>query len=127
MKTRPFINIEKTWINILSLMNKSGITKKDLSIVFGISVQAIHQKFSPKALPTVEQLVIMSDIFEQPIEKILITENIPADDEYQEIINRAHENNKAKYLYNLHDLNAPNIVGENVETYFRDFFQYHGI
>ena len=31
METRPVINIEKTWINILNLMEKSGITKKDLA------------------------------------------------------------------------------------------------
>lgn len=123
METRPIINIEKTWINILNLMKKSGITKKDLSIIFGISVQAIHQKFSPKALPTVEQLVIMADIFEQPIEKILVIENMSADNEYQEIINRAHENIKSKGSYNLFNLNVSNIVGEDVENYFRDFFQ----
>lgn len=104
-------------------MKESGITKKDLSIIFGISVQAIHQKFSPKALPTVEQLVIMADIFEQPIEKILVIENMSADNEYQEIINRAHENIKSKGSYNLFNLNVSNIVGEDVENYFRDFFQ----
>lgn len=121
METRPVINIEKTWINILNLMEKSGITKKDLAEIFRISVQAVYQKFNPKSLPTLEQIVVLSKIFEKPVEEILIIENSEEDESFEAIIKKAHENNRQSALYNL-SVHTGNIVCEDVETYFNDFF-----
>lgn len=128
METRPFINIEETWINILNLMKKSGITKKDLAKIFRISVQAVHQKFTPTSLPTLEQILIMSEIFEKPIEEILVIEQVEEDYEYVNIIKKAHENNRRNA--SLADF-SNGIVGEevksyivckDVERYFNEFF-----
>lgn len=121
METRPVINIEKTWINILNLMEKSGITKKDLAEIFRISVQAVYQKFNPKALPTLDQIVVLSKIFEKPIEEILIIEKIEEDENFESIIKKAHENNKQPPAYKITGF-SDIFVCENAETYFNDFF-----
>lgn len=121
METRPIINIEKTWINILNLMKKNGITKKDLAEIFRISVQAVYQKFNPKSLPTLDQILVLSRIFEKPIEEILVIEEVTEDEEYEAIIKKAHENNRQSAAYDLTSFsNGP--VCEDVETYFNAFF-----
>lgn len=121
METRPVINIEKTWINILKLMEKSGITKKDLAEIFRISVQAVYQKFNPKSLPTLEQMLVLSKIFEKTLEEILVIENFNEDEEFEAIIKKAHENNRQQAAYNITDF-SDNIVYENAESYFKEFF-----
>lgn len=104
METRPVINIEKTWINILNLMKKNGITKKDLSVLFRISVQAVYQKFNPKSLPTLDQIVILSQVFEKPVEEILVIEKIEEDEEYENIVRKSHENKNRFSIYEISDL-----------------------
>lgn len=121
MEKRPVINIEKTWINILNLMKKSGITKKDLAAIFRISVQAVYQKFNPKSLPTLDQILVLSAIFEKPIEEILVIETFEEDEEYKEIIKKAHENNRRSAAYELAGFSG-DVVCEDVEAYFNDFF-----
>lgn len=122
METRPIINIEKTWLNILVLMDKSGVTKKDLSEIFRISVQAVYQKFNPKSLPTLDQIVVLSKIFEKPIEEILIVEKFEEDLEYDKIIKKAHENNRQFVTYDLTGF-QDEVLCENVATYMKDFFE----
>lgn len=121
MERRPVINIEKNWINILKLMEKNGITKKDLSVLFRISVQAVHQKFNPKSLPTLDQIVVLSQIFEKPVEEILVIERFEEDEEYEDIIRKIHENKSRFPKYEIYNLTAVH-EGTNIETYYNCLF-----
>jgi len=121
MEKKTYINIEKTWENIAKLMRKSHITKSDLAIIFRISPQAVSQKFNPSSLPTVEQLVQLSNVFEISIEEILVTEmrEEEEDEEYQKIINKAlkYKKKNCNPTYNLEDFDKDAIVDGKIEEY----------
>ncbi len=92
---RPYINISKTWANIFRLMKRAKISRTDLSKIFRISPQAVFKKFSPKSLPTIEQLILLSELFEKNIEEILVIDKFEEKDkEYKKLFSKAHSENE---------------------------------
>lgn len=73
MNRFPTINLVETGKNITRLMNKNNIKVSDLQDVFGFEFpQAIYKWKRGECLPTIDNLIILSSIFQVSIDKILI-------------------------------------------------------
>ena len=69
----PVIDMTATGINITRLRIHAGLSVKDMQDIFGFSTpQAIYKWQRGTALPTVDNLVVLSAIFGVKIDDILI-------------------------------------------------------
>lgn len=69
----PRIDMVKTGRNIEYLCRMHGISVRDLQEYFGFSSpQAIYKWIWGKSLPSIDNLVILSDLLVTPVEKILV-------------------------------------------------------
>lgn len=70
------INMEKTGENITKLRIKSGLSVRELQKIFGFATpQAIYKWQRGVVLPTVDNLVILAEVFNVQIEEILVMED----------------------------------------------------
>lgn len=70
----PSIDMVKTGKNIARLRKKSGITVKELQEIFGFATpQAIYKWQRGITLPSIDNLVILSVLFQVHIDEILVT------------------------------------------------------
>lgn len=75
MKRLPTIDMVRTGENIQSLRQRAGLSVKDLQDLFGFTTpQAIYKWQHGAALPTVDNLVVLSAVFGVPIDEILVYE-----------------------------------------------------
>lgn len=73
MVTIPTIDVVRTGKNIEKLRIRNGMSVKDIQKIFGfVTPQAIYKWQHGVSLPTVDNLVILSMLFNVPIEEILI-------------------------------------------------------
>lgn len=73
MSAYPVINMKATGQNILQLRKKAGLTVSNLQQVFGFSTpQAIYKWQRGTALPTLDNMVVLSVIFNTSINNILV-------------------------------------------------------
>jgi DNA-binding transcriptional regulator YiaG len=71
----PMINQQQTGYNIKMLRKKYGISVKSLSNLLEFeSVQSVYNWESGKTIPSLENLKLLSELFEKSIEEILIYE-----------------------------------------------------
>jgi len=71
----PTVNLIMTGENIRMIRMQRGLSVKDLQDIFGFATpQAIYKWQQGAALPTVDNLVVLSNVFGVPIEKILVIE-----------------------------------------------------
>ena len=74
MNRYPMIDLVKTGENITRLMNENKIKVSDLQEIFGFEYpQAIYKWKRGECLPTIDNLVILSEVFKTTIDKIIIT------------------------------------------------------
>ena len=74
MTRYPMIDLVKTGVNITRLMNENKIKVSDLQEIFGFEYpQAIYKWKRGECLPTIDNLVILSEVFKTTIDKIIIT------------------------------------------------------
>ena len=72
----PTVDLVKTGENITKLRKDAGLSVKDLQEVFGFGTpQAIYKWQQGAALPTVDNLVVLSVIFGKTIDEILVLDN----------------------------------------------------
>ena len=72
----PTVDLTATGKNIEKLRKESGLSVKELQSIFGFGTpQAIYKWQHGTALPTVDNLVLLSAIFNVSIDEILIIEN----------------------------------------------------
>ena len=63
--------------NIRTMRRARGLSVKDLQQIFGFGTpQAIYKWQQGTALPTVDNLVLLASVFEVPMEKILVIEDV---------------------------------------------------
>ena len=73
MNTWPVIDMAATGCNIVRLRKLAGLTVKDLQDIFGFSTpQAIYKWQRGTAMPTVDNLVVLSAVFGVTIDDILV-------------------------------------------------------
>lgn len=71
----PMINLRRTGYNIKMLREKQGMSVKTLSGFLEFeSIQAVYNWEAGKTIPSLENLKLLSEIFEKSIEEILIYE-----------------------------------------------------
>lgn len=72
----PTVDLIKTGENITNMRKEAGMSVKDLQEIFGFGTpQAIYKWQQGAALPTVDNLVVLSVIFGKTIDEILVLEN----------------------------------------------------
>ena len=70
--SRPVLDLQATGRTIKKLMDASGITVRDLQSVFGFDYpQAIYAWLSGRNLPTVDNLIVLSELFGVTIDEIV--------------------------------------------------------
>ena len=73
MGTLPTIDLQQTGRNIQRLRKAAGLTVRELQRVFGFnSPQAIYKWQNGQALPTVDNLLVLSALFQVHIDEILV-------------------------------------------------------
>ena len=73
----PVVNMAMTGENIRAMRRARGLSEKDLQQIFGFGTpQAIYKWQQGTALPTVDNLVLLASVFEVPMEKILVIEDV---------------------------------------------------
>lgn len=71
----PRIDVKKTGANILRLRKESKLSVQDLQSIFGFTnPQSIYKWQEGKAVPTIDNLLILATVFDVKIDDILITE-----------------------------------------------------
>ena len=74
MFTIPAIDMAKTGQNIMILRKKAGLSVRDLQEAFGFGTpQAIYKWQQGIALPTIDNIVVLSALLGVKIDDILIT------------------------------------------------------
>lgn len=73
MEQIPTINMVKTGKNIVKLRKKNGMTVKELQDIFGFTTpQAIYKWQQGLALPSIDNLVVLANVFQVHIDEILV-------------------------------------------------------
>ena len=73
MLTIPTIDTVMTGKNIIRLRDLKGFSVKDLQTAFGFATpQAIYKWQNGTALPTVDNLVILAEMFDVKVDDILV-------------------------------------------------------
>jgi len=74
----PVIDLAATGRNIAEIRRRRGLSVRDLQNILGFaSPQAIYKWQNGDSLPSVDHLVVLSAVFEMPIEQILVTGTVP--------------------------------------------------
>lgn len=74
MNSFPSINMKATGENIRQLRTQTGISVKNLQELLGLdSPQTIYKWQRGENLPTIENLMALSELFGVPIEEIIIS------------------------------------------------------
>ena len=68
----PLINKRETGINIRRIMDKQGITARDIQKYLGLGcVQSVYRWLDGISMPTIDNLYALSDLFQIPIDAIV--------------------------------------------------------
>lgn len=71
----PVINLEKTGKNIKELREEKGYSVKKLAEFMEFeAVQAVYNWQSGKTIPSMEHLKLLSELFDKPMEEIIVFE-----------------------------------------------------
>ena len=68
----PTINLRETGINLRRIMDKSGITPKDIKEFLNLgSIQTVYNWFNGLNMPTIDNLYALSQLLRVPIDEII--------------------------------------------------------
>lgn len=71
----PTIDLVATGKNIIKLREESGLSVRDLQNIFGFATpQAIYKWQHGTALPTIDNLIVLSVVFKVSMEEIIIVQ-----------------------------------------------------
>ncbi len=71
----PTIDVEATGQNIMRLREEAGLSVRELQIIFGFSTpQAIYKWQNGRAMPTIDNLVMLSVIFGVKMDDIVVVD-----------------------------------------------------
>ena len=71
----PTIDLVATGKNIIKLREESGLSVRDLQDIFGFATpQAIYKWQHGTALPTIDNLIVLSAVFKVSMEEIIIVQ-----------------------------------------------------
>ena len=68
----PAINLKETGINLRRIMDKRGISAKDIQEYLNLaSVQSVYNWYNGINMPTIDNLYALSQLFQLPIDAIV--------------------------------------------------------
>lgn len=74
--TYPLIDMEATGKKIREIMNEKGITPTEIQNVCGLgSLQAVYKWFGGKSVPNIDNLGIISNLLNTPIDDLVVFKN----------------------------------------------------
>lgn len=74
----PVVNMPRTGGNIRRLRKQSGMSVKNLQEVFGFATpQAIYKWQQGSSLPSIDNLLVLSNLFGVPMEEIIAVDVLP--------------------------------------------------
>ena len=107
----PTINLKETGINLRRIMDKRGITPKDIKEFLNLgSIQTVYNWFNGLNMPTVDNLYALSQLLRVPIDVIICGNRKPIMPE--PVISQLH-NYFIHRLVNEEDLRKMYIVPGN--------------
>ena len=72
----PTIDLVATGKNIVRLSEESGLSVRNLQEIFGFATpQAIYKWQHGTAMPTIDNLIVLSAVFQVSMDEIIIVEN----------------------------------------------------
>ena len=77
MTTAPTINMTATGSNIKSLIKANGLKVAEIQAIYGFNTpQSIFKWMRGDAVPTIDNMIILADMFGVPIDKIIIVTRV---------------------------------------------------
>ena len=74
---RPVVDLKATGAQIKSLRIKSGYTVHDIQSIFGFEYpQAVYAWESGKSIPTIDNLLVLTHLFDVAVEEIVVRHTI---------------------------------------------------
>lgn len=74
----PLINKRETGINLRRIMDKRGITVKEVQQYLGLgSVQSVYHWLNGLSMPTIDNLYALSELFQIPIDAMVCGNRVP--------------------------------------------------
>lgn len=74
----PLINKRETGINLRRIMDRRGITVKEVQQYLGLgSVQSVYHWLNGLSMPTIDNLYALSELFQIPIDAIVCGNRAP--------------------------------------------------
>lgn len=74
----PLINKRETGINLRRIMDKRGITVKEVQQYLGLgSVQSVYHWLNGLSMPTIDNLYALSELFQIPMDAIVCGNRAP--------------------------------------------------
>lgn len=71
---KPVLDLTATGEKIKTLMKLRGLSPRKLQIILNFPyVQTIYNWFSGKNMPSIDNLMVLSDLLEVPINELLVT------------------------------------------------------
>ena len=68
----PVINKQETGINLRRIMDKRGLTAKEIQEYLGLGcVQSVYRWFNGQSMPTIDNLYALSELFQMPMDAIV--------------------------------------------------------
>lgn len=72
--SKPVVDLKATGKSIKSLRIENGYTVRDIQNIFGFEYpQAVYSWEQGKNIPTIDNLLVLSRLFDSPIEKIVVS------------------------------------------------------
>ena len=96
----PIINKRETGINLRRIMDKRGLTAKDVQQYLGLGcVQSVYRWLDGISMPTIDNLYALSELFQLPIDAIVCGNRAPV----VPAINITMLDSQERRLYSYHE------------------------
>ena len=74
---KPVLDMEATGKNIKALMKRRGVSVRELQAVMGFPyVQTIYNWFAGKNMPSIDNLLVLSQVLGKRMDEILVTRTV---------------------------------------------------
>lgn len=94
----PVIDRVETGLNLRHIMERRGITTKDVQQYLGLScVQSVYRWLDGINMPTIDNLYALSELFHMPIDEIVRGNRKPLGNNH--LTGNKHSSNRRIYVY----------------------------
>ena len=98
----PRINLKETGINLRRIMDKRGITVKDVQKYLGLgSVQSVYHWLNGISMPTIDNLYALSELFQVPMDAIVCGNKRPIVSKYSTATDEPRDRRLSAYYKKL--------------------------